>query len=121
MKFLEPKWAKYIREDNIEDGDVQALVPLIGLDAVKKIMIRYAGTHIIVPKQMLTKYKHQYILDNYDGTKLSRMKLALECEFTEGYVYKIIKKYKSENITDLCAPCSEDEIPKKFRRLHFND
>ena len=64
MKFLEPKWAKYIREDNIEDGDVQALVPLIGLDAVKKIMIRYAGTHIIVPKQMLTKYKHQYILDN---------------------------------------------------------
>lgn len=72
-------------------------ITLIGFEATKKIMLKYAGVPILIPKSATSKYKHQYILDNYDGTKKSRMKLALECNITERYVYKIIKQYKKEN------------------------
>ena len=36
-------------------------------------------------------------------------------------VFEIANSTLDKNITDLCSPCSEDEIPKKFRRLYFND
>lgn len=60
-------------------------------------MLKHAGVPILIPRSSATsKYKYQYILDNYDGTKKSRMKLGLECNITEGYVYKIIKQYKKD-------------------------
>lgn len=97
MKDKEPKWMKYITEDSIEDFELRDLIDLIGFEATKKLMLKHAGVPILIPKSATSKYKHQYILDNYDGTKKSRMKLALECDITEGYVYKIIKKYKNNN------------------------
>lgn len=97
MNNKEPKWMKYITEDSIEDFELRDLIELIGFEATKKLMLKHAGVPILIPKSATSKYKHQYILDNYDGTKKSRMKLALECDITEGYVYKIIKKYKNNN------------------------
>lgn len=97
MNDKEPKWMKYITEDSIEDFELRDLIELIGFEATKKLMLKHAGVPILIPKSATSKYKHQYILDNYDGTKKSRMKLALECDITEGYVYKIIKKYKNNN------------------------
>lgn len=97
MNDKEPKWMKYITEDSIEDFELRDLIDLIGFEATKKLMLKHAGVPILIPKSATSKYKHQYILDNYDGTKKSRMKLALECDITEGYVYKIIKKYKNNN------------------------
>ncbi len=44
-----------------------------------------------------TKYKHQYVLDNYDGSKYSRMRTALDCNITENYIYKIMKTYKDKS------------------------
>ena len=95
MKNQEPEWAKYITEDSIDDPDVKALIALIGFEATKKLMIHYAGIPITIPKLCLTKYKHQYILDTYDGSKKSRIKLVRECNITENYIYKIANKYKN--------------------------
>ena len=96
MTRNEPKWAKYITEDTIDDERLQSLISVIGFEATKKLMIHFAGSEIFIPKTCTQKYKHQYILDNYDGTKVSRMKLVLECDITESYIYKIINKYKDK-------------------------
>lgn len=98
MKEKESGWVKYITEESIDDYELLDLIGLIGFDATKKLMLNYAGVPILIPKSATSKYKHQYILDNYDGTKKSRMKLALECNITEGYVYKIIKQYKKDKL-----------------------
>ena len=37
------------------------------------------------------KYKKQYIIDNFDGTKYN--KLVLACKTTTRYVYKVIKEF----------------------------
>lgn len=93
----EPKWAEYITEDSINDYGLLDLISIIGFEATKKLMVHYAGNTITIPKSANTKYKHQYVLDHYDGTKYSRMKTAVECEITENYIFKIMKKYKNKN------------------------
>ncbi len=98
MGNKEPAWAKYITEETIDNEDIKALIELIGFTAVKKLMIHYAGIPIVIPKLCLTKYKHQYILDNCDGSKHSKIALAKECNITEGYIYKLMKKYKNRKI-----------------------
>lgn len=97
MYDKEPKWAKYITEDSIDDYGLLDLVNIIGLEATKKLMIHYAGNSIRIPKSANTKYKHQYVLDNYDGTKISRMRTAIECQITENYIFKIMKMYKDKS------------------------
>lgn len=97
MNYNEPEWAKYITEESIDNGELQTLISLIGFEATKKIMLNYAGRDFFIPKTSLMKYKHQYILDNYDGTKRSRIKLVRACGITEGYIFKIIKKYNGKN------------------------
>ena len=96
MNKKEPEWAKYITENNIENEDLQALMSVIGFEATKKLMIYYEGMNLKIPKSCNMKYKHQYILDTYDGTKRSRVKIVRECNITEGYIYKVIKKYKNK-------------------------
>lgn len=97
MDKREPEWAKYITEESIDDERLQTLISIIGFEATKKLMIFYAGNIIDIPKLCNQKYKHKYIMDNYNGTKASRIKLVLECGITEGYLYKIVKKYKDKN------------------------
>jgi len=97
MNYSEPEWAKYITEESIDNEELQTLISLIGFEATKKIMLHYAGRDFFIPKTVLMKYKHQYILDNYDKTKRSRLKLVRACGITEGYIFKIIKKYNGKN------------------------
>ena len=92
----EPEWAKYITEESIEDYGSLDLISIIGFEATKKLMIHYAGNTITIPKSANTKYKHQYVLDHYDGTKMSRIKTALACQITENYIFKIMKMYKDK-------------------------
>lgn len=96
MENKEPAWAKYITQDSIDNPELLYLIPIIGFEATKKLMLHCAGTPIFIPKTIHMKYKHQYILDNYDGTKMSRIKMVLDCNTTESYLYKIIKKYKDK-------------------------
>jgi len=90
----EPKWAEYITEESIENPDLKLIMSVIGFEATKKLMIHLPGMPIQIPKAVLSKYKTQYIIDNYNGTKYSRMKLVTECNITESYLYKIIEKNK---------------------------
>ena len=91
MSKQEPEWAKYITEDNLPNEEMEVLCSLIGLEATKKLLITYPGYTITIPKQALSKYKNKYIIENYDGTKISRVHLAKECDVGERYIYNVIQ------------------------------
>ncbi|MBQ8459366.1 hypothetical protein IJ541_04610 [bacterium] len=98
MSRKEPEWAKYITEDNIENEDLQALMSVIGFEATKKLMIYYEGMNLKIPKSCNMKYKHQYALDTHDGSHSSRVKIVRECDITENYIFKIMKKYPNKKV-----------------------
>ena len=50
------------------------------------------GITINIPKNGLRRLKEKYIMKNYDGSKSKLNKLALECDLSPRYVYKLIKK-----------------------------
>lgn len=92
-KTEEPVWAKYITEENLPTDDLKFLCSIIGLEATKKLMFNAAGQKFSIHAHCNQKYKKQYIIDNFDGTKYTINKLVLACETTTRYVYKVIKEF----------------------------
>lgn len=91
----EPAWAKYITEDNLPTEDLKCLCSIIGLEATKKLMFNSAGEKFSIHAHCNQQYKKQYIIDNYlDATSVNR--LALACDTTTRYVYKVIKEHVEE-------------------------
>ena len=89
----EPVWAKYITEDNLPTEDLQILCSIIGFEATKKLMLNAPGSKFSIHAHCNQKYKKQYIIDNYNGTKRNMVDLVLSCKTTERFVYKVIKEH----------------------------
>lgn len=89
----EPVWAKYITEENLPTDDLHYLASIIGLEATKKLMFYAAGEKFSIHAHCNQKYKKQYIIDNFDGTKQSMNKLVRQCDTTTRYVYKVIEEF----------------------------
>ncbi len=89
----EPAWAKYITEDNLPTEDLQYLCSIIGLEATKKLMFNAAGEKFSIHAHCNQQYKKQYIIDHFDGTRKSIIKLVKACNTTQRYVYKVIEEY----------------------------
>ena len=47
---------------------------------------------VSIPKELFKVLKERYIMKNYDRTKYSLNKLALECNYTQRHIYKILNK-----------------------------
>jgi len=45
-----------------------------------------------IPKNGTLKAKIDYIKQEYDGTKKSRIELAKTCDLSENYIYRIVRK-----------------------------
>lgn len=89
----EPVWAKYITEDNLPTEDLQYICSIIGLEATKKLMFKAAGEKFSIHAHCNQSYKRQYIIDNFDGTRLSMLKTIRACKTTQRFVYKAIKEH----------------------------
>ena len=92
-KNEEPVWAKYITEDNLPTDDLRFLCEIIGLEATKQLMIKSPGQKFSIHAHCNQKYKKQYIIDNFDGTKSTFNKIVIQCGVTARYAYKVIKEY----------------------------
>lgn len=87
----EPVWAKYIMEDNLPTDDIRFIAEVMGLDITKKLMFNLPGFKLSIHAYCNQPYKKQYIIDNYLTESVA--KLALDCETTTRYVYKVIKEH----------------------------
>ena len=88
----EPVWSKYITEDNLPTEDLKYLFSIIVLEETKKLMFNAAGEKFSIHAHCNQQYKKQYIIDNYlNATSVNR--LALACDTTTRYIYKVIKEH----------------------------
>ena len=88
----EPVWSKYITEDNLPTEDLKYLCSIIGLEATKKLMFNAAGEKFSIHAHCNQQYKKEYIIDNYLHAR-SVNRLAVACDTTTRYVYKVIKEF----------------------------
>lgn len=92
-KDSEPVWAKYITEDNLPNADLEYIASVIGIEATKKLILSIHGMSFNIPQNANYRYKKQYIIENYDGTKKSLNNLIKTCDVSARYIYKVIKEH----------------------------
>lgn len=90
--YNQKPWVKNITPENLPNEDLKILASFIGMEATIKLMCEIPGVNISIPKNATLPAKVLYIMEQYDGTKKSRLKLAQECDLSEGYIYRIARK-----------------------------
>lgn len=83
-------WEKNLTIEDLPNEDIRIIADFYGIDLAVKLMNDLPGIIINVPSNALKKIRNNYICRNYDGSKKSRMLLALECDVTEGYIKRIV-------------------------------
>lgn len=84
-------WTKEITIEDLPNEDLKIIAGVIGLEAVVKLMCELDGFYFSIPKYGALRYKRNYVLKHYDGTKKSRFELAKKFGFTEQYIYRIVR------------------------------
>lgn len=84
-------WMDYIKPEDMPNDDLKTVAEVSGIKSALQLIFSAPGLTVAIPKNAFSQVKKNYILHNYDGTKYSLNKLALECGYTQRYVYKIIK------------------------------
>ena len=85
-------WIDKITSENLPNEELKTIAFLLGLDAAVKLMCELPGVNLSIPKNATLPAKILYIMEKYDGTKKSRLKLSKECDLSEGYIYRIARK-----------------------------
>ena len=85
-------WIDKITPENLPNEDLKTIAFLLGLDAAVKLMCELPGVNLSIPKNATLPAKILYIMEKYDWTKKSRLKLSKECDLSEGYIYRIARK-----------------------------
>lgn len=85
-------WMENITIDDLPNEDLKFLAEEAGIKYALMMLFLFPGVTVTIPNNPFAKLKENYIINNYDGTKSSINRLAIECEITQRHVYRIIKK-----------------------------
>ncbi len=88
-------WIKNITEEDMPNEDMKIIAGLCGVDVAMELIDKAPGLLIRIPNNSFKHLKDAYILKNYDGTRGSVLKLAVECEVSDSYIYNTLKKRKN--------------------------
>jgi len=96
-------WLEDLSGIVMPNEDIQHFAELYGTEFAVKLMQDFSGILINVPKKGLIKIRDQYICRHYDGSKISRRRLAFEFDLTEGYIKQLVSKTRKKgcNLFDL--------------------
>lgn len=90
MRF--EKWMENVTIDDLPNDDLKLIAREAGLKHAMLFIFLFSGAAVTIPNNPFTKLRDNYIMNNYDGTKTSINKLAIECGVTQRHVYRILKK-----------------------------
>lgn len=85
-------WLEDITLEDLPNQDLQIIASTLGMDIAIKILVALSGFSFAVPSYSIMHLKKRYVLKNYDGTKISRFKLAKECGLSERTIFRIYKE-----------------------------
>ena len=86
-------WMDNISADDMPNDDLKFIAEKAGIRSALALIFCSPGLTVSIPKNAFKTVKEQYIIHNYDGTKYSINKLAIECDLTQRFVYKVIEKH----------------------------
>lgn len=89
-------WLENLTAKDLPNEDIKIIADYYGMDFAVKLMNDMPGITINIPGNGLKKIRNNYICRNFDGSKKSRMSLALQCKVTEDYIKKILWKNKQK-------------------------
>lgn len=81
-----------IRPVDMPNDDLRYIAENAGIDAALALIIYTPGLNVGIPKSADKILKDKFILNNYDGTKYSINELAVQCNVSQRYVYRLINK-----------------------------
>lgn len=83
----------YIKPDDMPNDDLKIIAESAGIRSALALIFCTPGLTVSIPTKAFSEVKKRYIISQYDGTKYTLNRLALECNFSQRYVYKILKKH----------------------------
>lgn len=92
MDFYKP-WMDYIKTDDLPNDDIKFVAEHAGMKSAIALIFCAPGLTVSVPKNSFPQVKKRYIIDQYDGRKYTINRLALECDYSQRYVYQIIQEH----------------------------
>lgn len=90
------KWMKDLTKDQLPGEDIKLVADYFGLNLAIRFLEELPGTLIHIPKTGLNKCRNEYICQVYDGSKESRVRLARQFDFSEGYIKQLISRYRKK-------------------------
>ena len=95
-------WMDYIKSEDMPNDDLKFIAESAGIRSALALIFCTPGLTVSVPKNAFTEVKERYIVGQYDGRKYTINRLAIECGFSQRYVYKIIKKHLNASRQPKC-------------------
>ena len=86
-------WMDYIRPEDMPNDDLKFIAESAGIKSALALIFCTPGLTVTIPKNSFKEVKERYIMSNYDGTKYSIIRLAVDCGLSQRYIYKIIEKH----------------------------
>lgn len=90
-------WMDFITPNDMPNDDLKYMADRAGIKSALALIFTSPGITVTIPKNAFKELKRRYILNNYDGTKYTINRLAVECNLSQRYVYKIIKEHLENN------------------------
>ena len=101
MQF-EP-WMEKVSHKDMPNEDLRYIAEKAGIKHALMLIFLLAGLSIYIPKNSLKKLKETYVINEYDGSRFTINRLAIECNLSQRQIYRIIsnhlKKQKRLNKT----------------------
>lgn len=91
-------WMDYIKPEDMPNDDLKFIAESAGIRSALALIFCTPGLTVTVPKNSFSAVKERYIINQYDGTKYTINRLAIECGFSQRYIYKIIKRHYEKNL-----------------------
>ncbi len=90
--FNNKPWFKNVVPEDFKNEDLKMIASFAGAEAAILLLYFMPGFIFTIPQAEEIILKKKYIKKQYDGTKSTRRRLAVECGFSESYIYKIIRE-----------------------------
>lgn len=92
-EFMQYKpWMDYIKPEDMPNDDLKFIAENAGIKSAIALVFCTPGLTVNIPKNPFKEVKERYIIDQYDGTKYTINRLAVECNLSQRYIYKILKR-----------------------------
>lgn len=93
-------WLKDITIEDMPSDETKFLAEFCGVETAINLIENLKGVTINIPQDGFRRLKDKYILEHYDGSRSSILRLSMQCDVTDKYIYKLLKKNRNKDLPE---------------------